>query len=288
MSFGIDPIVGGIALLTLLMITIVAYLVITTAVNAKERYKESFEKAATTNLADMFMFVDAKQLYMINVLILIFAPLLILILTSSWVLTIIGSAIVLIAPGAIYKVLRKRRFKAFEAQLPDALVMLSGGMRAGASFRIALESVIDAQYPPLNQEFELFLRELRMGMDFDEALLNMTVRLPIPDFILVVSAIRIAREVGGNLGEILDSLADTVRRKRAMEGKIEGLTAQGKMQGIVMTSLPLLLMAVLFVIEPKAMEPLISTPIGYATLSVIAVMMGLGYFFISSITNIDV
>ncbi len=286
--FGVDLMVIMIAILTLVMITTLVYVAMQIGLTVKERYQASFEKAATANLADMFMFVDAKQLYTINMLVLIFAPLFIFILTSSWVLTIVGGVVILMAPQVIYKTLRKRRFKAFEKQLPDALVMLSGGMRAGASFRIALESVIDAQYPPLNQEFELFLRELRMGMDFDEALLNMTKRLPIPDFILVVSAIRIAREVGGNLGEILDSLASTVRRKQAMEGKIEGLTAQGKMQGIVMSCLPLLLLGVLFFLEPQGMAPLISTPIGYATLTVIISMISIGYFFISRITNIDV
>jgi tight adherence protein B len=277
-----------IAILILVMITTLIYVAMQFSLTIRERYQASFEKAATANLADMFMFVDAQQLFLINMLILILAPLLILVITSSWFLTIGGGIVILMAPQVIYKTLRKRRFKQFEKQLPDALVMLSGSMRAGASFRIALESVIDAQYPPLNQEFELFLRELRMGMDIDEALVNMTKRLPIPDFILVVSAIRIAREVGGNLGEILDTLADTVRRKQAMEGKIEGLTAQGKMQGIVMSCLPILLLGVLFVLEPEGMAPLISTPIGYATLTVIISMISIGYFFISRITNIDV
>lgn len=286
--FGVDLMVVVIAVLILIMITTLAYVAMQLSMNVKERYQASFEKAATTNLADMFMFVDAKQLYVINMLVLVFAPLFILVLTSSWVLTIGGGVIILMAPQVIYKTLRKRRFKQFEKQLPDALVMLSGSMRAGASFRIALESVIDAQYPPLNQEFELFLREVRMGTDLDEALVNMTVRLPIPDFILVVSAIRIAREVGGNLGEILDTLADTVRRKQAMEGKIEGLTAQGKMQGVVMSCLPILLLGVLFVLEPEAMAPLLNTPIGYATMAVIVSMISVGYFFISAITNIDV
>jgi tight adherence protein B len=161
-------------------------------------------------------------------------------------------------------------------------------MSAGASVNIAIESMIKEQRPPIAQEFELMMRELRIGVDFDTALKNMEKRNPIADFALVISALRISREVGGNLAEILNSLADTLREKQTMEGKIASLTAQGKIQGVVMTALPLLVMFGLTQIEPVAMAPLFTTWPGWLTLTVIGVMEVMGYFFIQKITAIDV
>jgi tight adherence protein B len=105
---------------------------------------------------------------------------------------------------------------------------------------------------------------------------------------MMTAAVTIAREVGGNLAEALESVARTLREKLTMEGKIKALTSQGRMQGIVMTCLPLFLMLVLRFMEPKAMAPLFTEPVGWATLAVIGVMELLGYFSISKITNIDV
>ncbi|MBI4829019.1 MAG: type II secretion system F family protein [Nitrospinae bacterium] len=276
------------AVATLGMVTILVYLLLELSKKAKTRYQEQFEKTATSNLADMFLFVDSAQLFSMNMVALAIGPLILFIFTTSLLLTAIGCVVIVAAPNIFYRVLRQRRFASFETQLPDALAMLSGSMRAGASFPVALESVVKASYPPLSQEFELFLRQIRLGVDFDQALVAMTKRMPIPDFVLVVSAIRIAREVGGNLGEILDSLAETIRQKQAMEGKIRGLTAQGKMQGLVMTGLPVLLVVVLFFLEPDGMRPLVTTLVGFATLTVITIMLALGYFFITRITAIDV
>jgi tight adherence protein B len=166
--------------------------------------------------------------------------------------------------------------------------MISGSMRAGASLSIALESLVKEQQPPLAQEFQLFLREQRIGVDFEDSLSHMEKRMPIPDLGMVISALRISREVGGNLAEVLEALADTLRRKHTMEGKIDSLTAQGKLQGIVMTGLPILLAFLLNILEPEAMEKLWTTPIGWVVLGIIIFMEGLGYFMISKITTIDV
>ena len=125
-------------------------------------------------------------------------------------------------------------------------------------------------------------------MEFDIALRNMERRLPIADFQMFGAAMRISREVGGNLGETLDTLASTLRRKATMEGKIESLTAQGKMQGYVMTALPLFLGVLLSFLEPEAMSMMFTTPAGWTTLGVVAVMEAVGYVFIRKVTHIDV
>ena len=253
-----------------------------------KRQQSELETSSKTTLADMFIFIDPTKLFYYNVGALIVLPTLVWLFTNNPVFVTFAAIATLILPKYYIKSLSAKRLKRFEEQLPDALLMVSGAMRAGASLNVALESLIKQQKPPLSQEFELMLREQRLGMDFDTALVNMEKRNPIQDFSLVVSGLRISREVGGNLAEILESLAHTLREKATMEGKIRSLTAQGKMQGLIMSCLPLLMMAALNWIEPKAMGTMFTTLFGWATLTVILVMITIGYLFIRKITTIDV
>ncbi len=239
-------------------------------------------------LRDMFIAVDPQKLFYYNMAALFIVPGLLWGFTENAVLVVGAAIFIIIFPRLYVRWLKKRRFDQFEKQLPDALLMVSGAMRAGASLTVAMESMVKEQKPPLAQEFDLLLREQRVGVDFDTALKNMEKRLPIQDFIMVVSGMRISREVGGNLADILETLADTLRMKHQMEGKIKALTAQGKMQGLVMTSLPLFLMFILTHMEPEAMAPLYNTWVGWATLAVIAVMEVVGYVAIQKIVSIDV
>lgn len=239
-------------------------------------------------LRDMFIAVDPQKLFYYNMAALFIVPGLLWGFTGNAVLVVGAAIFIIIFPRLYVRWLKKRRFDQFEKQLPDALLMVSGAMRAGASLTVAMESMVKEQKPPLSQEFDLLLREQRVGVDFDTALKNMEKRLPVQDFIMVVSGMRISREVGGNLADILETLADTLRMKHQMEGKIKALTAQGKMQGLVMTSLPLFLMFILTHMEPEAMAPLYDTLVGWATLSVIAVMEVIGYVAIQKIVSIDV
>jgi len=251
-------------------------------------YKETFTESTDATMADMFMFVDATRLFYMNIIAMAVFPALIWLLTGDTITTAAVFALLALMPGMIYRNMRKKRIRKFEEQLPDALLMLFGAMRAGASLSIAMDSLVKEQPAPISQEFELFNREQRIGVDFDVSIKNMEKRLPMQDFSMFASALRINREIGGNLAEILESLGETIRRKHQMEGKIESLTAQGKMQGIVMTGLPLLLAGILFFIEPEAMSMLWTEPIGWATLAVIFVMEVLGYVMIRKITSIDV
>ncbi len=252
------------------------------------RQRSAIQATAKGGLEDMFIFVDATQLFYYNVAALVIIPVIIWLAFDNVILVIGAAVLITLAPKFVVKHLRKKRLKAFERQLPDSLLMVSGSMRAGASLTVAMESMIKEQKPPLSQEFELMLREQRLGVDFDTALKNMEQRMPMQDFILVVAALRISREIGGNLAEILETLAETLRRKQQMEGKIDALTAQGRMQGLIMTLLPVFLLLILAKMEPEAMAPMFNTFVGWATLGVIAVMEVIGYVAIQKIVTIDV
>ncbi|HET8608514.1 MAG TPA: type II secretion system F family protein [Burkholderiales bacterium] len=276
-----------IAVITVIAV-IVVWAVLQLAGTGLSKQKETIARASKTGLEDMFIFVDSTKLFYYNVALLVVVPVVIWFFTDNPVLAVAAAVVVIIIPKYAVSWLRKRRFTTFERQLPDALLMISGAMRAGASLTVAMEGMVKESRPPLSQEFELMLREQRLGVDFDTALKNMEKRLPIQDFIMVISGMRISREVGGNLADILESLADTLRRKHQMEGKINSLTAQGKMQGVVMTCLPLFLMLVLTKMEPEAMHPLWHSMLGWVVLGIIAVMEIIGYLAIRKITNIDV
>ncbi|RMG57043.1 MAG: secretion system protein F [Gammaproteobacteria bacterium] len=255
---------------------------------AMDEYRRTFVDEADTRLSDMFVFLDPRQLFWFNMISLVVLPLMAWLLTGDLLVALVFAAVLGGLPWLMWRHMRKKRLERIEQQLPDTLMMIAGALKAGASLNVALEGASRDTGPPISQELSLFLREQRIGVDFDDALRHMERRVPLNDFQMVVSALRIAREVGGNLAEILDTLGQTLRRKAAMEGKIESLTAQGKMQGLVMTGLPLLLGLLLMWMEPEAMGKLFTTPAGWATLGVIAVMETLGYLFIRKITTIDV
>ncbi|CAE6747053.1 type II secretion system F family protein [Paraburkholderia haematera] len=241
-----------------------------------------------SSLADAFVFVNQQKMAAWSMLAIVGLPIIVFLLSHNILVALASVPLAMMLPKKYLARMRKKRIEAVEKQLPDALLMMSGALRAGASFPAALEAVVQESAAPISQEFDLLMREIRLGIDLDIAMRNVEKRIPIPDFLMVTAAVTIAREVGGNLAEALESVARTLREKLQMEGKIKALTSQGRMQGIVMTCLPLFLMLVLRFMEPKAMAPLFSEPVGWATLAVIGVMEVLGYVSISKITNIDV
>ncbi|MDQ7978477.1 type II secretion system F family protein [Paraburkholderia sp. SARCC-3016] len=249
---------------------------------------QSVARDVEQSLADAFVFVNRQRVLGWTLLAMLLLPCLAFVLSGSAIVALATVPAALTVPRRYLKWMRNRRFATLERQLPDALLMLAGALRAGASFPIALESTVAETSAPISQELELLMREIRLGIDLDIAMRNIEARIPVPDFLMVTAAVTITREVGGNLAEALESVARTLQQKLQMEGKIRALTSQGRMQGIVMTCLPLFLMAVLRFMEPAAMAPLFSEPIGWGTLAVIAVMEFLGYQAISRITRIDV
>lgn len=251
-------------------------------------YQETFTSTASSNMADMFLFVDPNQLFIINIVAIVIMPALVWLITRDIPATLAMLAIIILMPTLIYRSIRKKRLQRFEAQLPDALAMVAGAMRAGASLSIALEGLVKEQPAPISQEFELFMKEQRLGVDFEDSLKKMEKRNPIPDFSMLITALLINREVGGNLAETMESLGETLRRKAMMEGKIQSLTAQGKLQGIVMTGLPVLLGVLLDFMEPEAMSKLWTTTVGWVVMAVIIFMEIMGYIMIRKITSIDV
>jgi tight adherence protein B len=251
-------------------------------------WKASFTQAAKVSLEDMFVFIDPKSVFHLNVGVFIVLPVVVYVVTGVAGFALIAALLGAALPRVTWAIMRSRRRNRLTVQLPDGMNMMAGSLRAGASLQMALNLVVTEAPAPLSQEFSLLLREQRLGLALEDSLRGMQQRLEMEEIDLFVSALTIAKEVGGNLSEILERLAATLRQKATMEGKIRALTSQGKLQGLIVGALPLFLAGALYVMDPQAMTPLFTTPYGWGVMAGIAVLLALGGFFIKKIVTIDV
>jgi tight adherence protein B len=187
------------------------------------------------------------------------------------------------------------RLNAFNKQLPDTITLLANALRAGSSFLQAIELVVRESRPPVSLEFGRVIREVNLGLPFEQALENMVRRVRSDDLELMATAISIQHTVGGNLAEILDSIAYTIRERVRIQGEIRTLTAQQRLSGYVVGFLPIGLAGFLFVAAPNFMEPMfknppdvLGLPAGVVILIVGGVMMFIGFMFIRKIVDIEV
>ncbi len=187
------------------------------------------------------------------------------------------------------------RLNSFNKQLPDTIMLLANGLRAGSSFLQAVELVVRESRPPMSTEFSRVIREVNLGLPFEQAMENMVRRVRSDDLELMATAINIQHTVGGNLAEILDSIAFTIRERVRIKGEIRTLTAQQRMSGYVVGFLPIGLAGFLFVAAPHFMDPMFAKPpdafglpLGVVILFVGGFMMFIGFMLIRKIVDIEV
>jgi tight adherence protein B len=179
----------------------------------------------------------------------------------------------------------RRRLKAFENQLPDLLVTMAAGLKAGHSFRQALQSVVDEDQPPASKELKRVLTETQLGRPMEAALVDMAHRLGSRNFEFVITAVTIQRQVGGSLAGLFDMVADTVRSRQQFRKKIKGLTAMGRASAYVLVALPFFVAAMLTLVNAEYMSPLWSTSTGHKLVFAMLVMMAVGSTILRKIVN---
>jgi len=182
----------------------------------------------------------------------------------------------------------KKRKKLLEDQLPEMVNMTSNSLKAGYSLIQSLELLSQEMAPPLSEEIQRMLQEMRLGIPTEEALVHFNQRIDSQDLDLVISAMLIQRQVGGNLSEILDTIGDTIRERIRIKGEIKSLTAQGKMSMYIFMLLPIGLGAFLGLTNPEYIQPLFTEPMGWLMLAVAVIGQGIGAMLIKKITNIEV
>jgi tight adherence protein B len=190
---------------------------------------------------------------------------------------------------------KSKRLKAFNSGLADTITLLANSLRAGSSFLQSVEMVVREAQPPISTEFARVIREVNLGLPLNDALGNLQRRMKSDDLGLMTTAIAIHNSVGGNLAEILDTIAFTIRERVRIKGEIKTLTAQQRMSGYVVGFLPIALVLLLSVIAPTFMEPmfqqppsLFGQPMGLFILALGGIMMGIGFMLIRRIVDIEV
>lgn len=186
------------------------------------------------------------------------------------------------------KWLDQRRRDKFNMQLPEALATMSNALRAGFSISQAFDSVVEQGESPISDEFAILQQQLRIGMGFEEALDSMSDRVGSDDFTLVTTAILISRRTGGNVTEIFDKISDTIRGRMRVERKVKTLTAQGRLQGLIVSAMPFFLGAVMVVVKPGMMIPFLTSAAGIASVTGMVVIIAFGWLMIRKIVKIDV
>ena len=230
--------------------------------------------------------------------------------SSEWVLGIVGAGVLIgllaalrfstplaflpcpvatwFISGFVLRFLQARRKRAFDKQLGDTIILLSNALKAGYSFAQAVSTVSKTASPPIADEFSRATREMALGISVDDALNHMVKRNVSEDFDLMVTAVQIHRVVGGNLAEILDTIAHTIRERVRIKGEIRTLTAQARASGWIITLLPIGLAAALTVISPDYFQPMFKEGLGIAMLAVGGFSMLVGFALIQKIVKIEV
>jgi tight adherence protein B len=199
------------------------------------------------------------------------------------------------APRFFLKYRQARRLRQFSEQLPDTITLLANSLRAGSSFLQGIELVTREARPPISEEFERVVREMQLGMALQPALNNLVRRVASEDLELMVTAIQIQAQVGGNLANVLDAIAHTIRERIRIHGEIRTLTAMQRYSGYVITLLPVGLGAILFLISPTYIGPMLERPpeafglpLGIIFFAIGLISMGIGYMLIRRIVDIKV
>ena len=250
-------------------------------------YREKVENQVK-ELDELYIKMVPQKLFYLNITSCFLMFVLVSILTSSILLGVLCSPSGLFISKLWIKFMRMRRLNLFNEQFLDAIGVISNALKSGLSLQQALARVA-LQYPaPLSQELSMISKEVALGVPLERSLLNVCKRVESEDLELFVTATSVVKDTGGNLSEMFDTIADTLRERNTIRGKIKALTAQGRMQGIVIGIMPVALGFILYKLDPNLIMPLFNDPIGWAILFIIVLFEAIGAFFIAKIIRIDV
>jgi tight adherence protein B len=223
-------------------------------------------------------------------------------LLGSTILPVLANPLVLIAAAVLGYLLprifvgrrQQARLDAFNSHLADTITLIANALRSGSSLLQAIELVVRETRPPISTEFSRVIREVNLGLTTEQALNNMVRRVRSTDLELMATAITIQYQVGGNLAEILDTIAFTIRERVRIKGEIKTLTAMQRMSGYVIALLPIALLVTISILAPRFFSTMFGPPIvfglplGVIMLSVGAILMLIGFYLIRRIVDIEV
>jgi tight adherence protein B len=278
--------------------TLMAWLLLKGMQDASKQYEAVYAQSTARELENLFLFIPPHRIAYLARLAAGLSFLTLFLAAGSvesaggllrgFLLGGVAAMGVLALPAQVVRFLRKRRLQKFNQQLVEALMGMSNALRAGFSIQQAFETIVKENNPPISQEFSVFLQQLRVGVRFEDALKNLEERVGSEDLTLMCRSIEIARQSGGNLTEVFEKIAETIRERFRIEGRIQALTAMGRLQGLVVGLIPVFLMFVMTAIDPRMMKNFFTSTMGITMLAIVAVMEVTGFLVIRKITKIDV
>jgi len=248
--------------------------------NLEETFLDRLEAAGLNMRVAEFVLISLGSAFI--------PPLLVLILTRNFLLSVLMVLLGTVGPFLWLAVLASRRQAKFDEQLPSTLQLLSGALQAGHSLQQAVDTVVHEAGDPIAAEFQRVLTEARLGRPLEEAFEAMAKRTRSIDFEWTVMAIRLQRQVGGNLAEVLSTVSQTIRDRYSLKRQIRALSAEGRLSSLILSILPVLLFAALLVFNPLFLRPLFTTRLGIMMMAGSAVLMIFGVFWLKKITEIKV
>jgi len=211
-----------------------------------------------------------------------------LLLNTGFILSLVVAALAGAAPFMVASQKRQRRFKKFEEQFPDAIDLLARAVRAGHAFTTAFSLIGNEMADPIAEEFRTTFSQQNLGLPFRDAFANLTVRAPLPDVQIFVTALQIQRESGGNLGEILDNLSAVIRERFKILREVRSITAEARLSMYALTVMPFGAGLMMYLANPGYIAPLFTDPLGHQMLAIAGVMQLAGYLIIRKIVKIKV
>ncbi|MCX7680366.1 MAG: type II secretion system F family protein [Anaerolineae bacterium] len=202
--------------------------------------------------------------------------------------TVIVCIAAFFAPRLYVKMRQRKRLRAFTDQLGDTINLMVNGIRAGYSVLQAMEAVSKEMGPPVSEEFARVVKEVQLGLSLEQAMNNMLRRVPSDDLDMMITAINVQREVGGNLAEVLDAISYTIRERVRIKGELMAKTAQSRLSGYMVGAVPVGLAVILYLLNPSYMGQLFNHVCGYIMLGCAAIGVALGFAAMSKVMQIDV
>ncbi len=251
-----------------------------TSVKFTERVEERLAQADIPLRGEEVLFLDLA--------ITLGVPFIVVVMTANLSFAVLCGFVSCISPWIYINSKRQKRLRLLNNQLADSLSIMINALRAGYSFLQSMEMVASESPQPLAKEYKHALREMQLGTPVEAALSNMSRRVGSDDLDLVITALLTQRQVGGNLAEVLDNIAETIRERVKIKGEIKTLTAQGRISGLIIGLLPVFLVALLLVINPQYIGVLFNEPLGLALLMGAVCGEVIGVLLIKQIVDIKV
>lgn len=254
---------------------------------AYDDYRRVYIAQTAVSLGDVFSTVSPERVFQISMISAGVAFMLVT-LGINWIAGVVAAAGAFFTPRMIFNIKRDQRRALFNQQLVDGLGLMASSVKAGLTLPQAMELLVKEMKPPLTQEFGRVLQEYRLGTDLDEAMLNMARRLGSRDLDILVNSIMITRRSGGNVGEMFTKIADSIRERFRIEGKISALAATGNLQALVMSSMPFALMVVLWFFDPLHVKLMFNNTIGLFSFGVVCALVAAGFLWIRKVMQVDI